>query len=885
MFDLENAIKQWKQDLAANQAMEEGYVAELEGHLRDRVEELTGQGIAAEDAFRQVVDAMGKTAQIGGEFYKAHTVRRSGRPPWQPPRFVPALLWNYFKVAGRAVRREKLYAFINITGLSIGMACFILLGLWVKSELSFDHFHVKKDRIFRILNRTQDGRLFTTPTYALAPELKNSYPEVEEFSRVWSWQASLVTWGKRHFQEYRIGLADPGFFRMFTFPFVDGDAASALAAKNAVVLTEATAQKYFGRESALGKILYFDQYKTGFLVTGVIKNIPADSHIQFDMMARVELARGRPAGPLVGVDGSLLRAASAGSVAGPSKDKIKDIYRKHVAPDVPYAPVLQELTRVNLEQSGRPDNIKRVLLFSLIAIGILLLACVNFINLLTARAARRAREIGLRKVVGASRGQIVRQFLAETLLMSVVSMMLALLWVRILLSGFNRLTSKSLLLFSAANLGLILPIALLTLLTGLLAGSYPALLLSRFRPVQVLKQQWHPGGRGSVLRKVLIVFQFAVAMTLVTFTLAVNRQLHYIDTIDLGFDRENIVGLMNNLELMKQFAAFKSELLKQEGIVSVATGMKAPTMVGESIRIQWPGNHSGEALPVDYTVVDHDYLKTFSMKIVAGRDFSTRFPAGRRRSLHHQRDRRPADGSGESDRPEHHHGASGLAAKSSARPGSSAWSGISTPAPCIWPSGPSSSACTSRGTPWSSSRSTAGKRPPPCESIERTFKRHAPEYPFEFMTYDEAYQRQYTLERVMKQLLWGFTLLALFIACLGLFGLTAFTIEQKTREVGVRRVFGAIHPRHRLDEHRPFPEMGGDRPRDRLAAGLLPDPPMAAAIRLSRRHRTRTVRLFGRVDPAGLPVHRRLHGRARRPRQSGGQPEIRIKSACKKPRF
>jgi putative ABC transport system permease protein len=794
MFDIEQAIKKWKQGLAANQAMEEGYVAELEAHLRDRVEELTGQGVAAQDAFEQTVKALGKTERIGGEFYKAHTVSRSGRPSWQPPRFVPALLWNYFKVAGRTLRREKLYALINITGLSVGMACFILLGLWVKSELSFDHFHVKKDRIFRVLNRLSDGRLFTTPTYALAPELKSSYPEVEEFSRVWSWQASLVTWGKRHFQEYRIGLADPGFFRMFTFPFVAGDAASALAAKNAVVLTEAMAKKYFGRKSALGKILYFDQYKTGFLVTGVIKNIPADSHIQFDMMARVELLGEDRLARWSEWTGPCYVLLRPGVSPRAFENKIRDIYRKHIAPDVPYAPVLQELTRVNLEQSGRPDNIKRVLLFSLIAIGILLLACVNFINLLTARAARRAREIGLRKVVGASRGQIVRQFLAETLLMSIGSMMLALLWARLLLPGFNRLTSKSLSLFSTVGTGLILPLALLTLLTGLLAGSYPALLLSRFRPVQVLKQQWHPGGRGAVLRKVLIVFQFAVAAVLVTFTLAVNKQLRYIDTIDLGFDRENIVGFLNNPVLMEHFSAFKTELLGKEGIIGASAGAKAPTMVGETIPFYWQGDRSIETLFADYTVADYDYFKTFAMRIVAGRDFSPRFPRDENESCvineTAMRQMGVKNPIGMNIRMEH-----------PAWPESFRYVRIigvvrdfhsRTLHMAIRPF------VFRMYKPWHSQvfvKIDGHKTAAAQQAIEKTFQRHAPGYPFEFMIYDEAYQRQYTLERVMRQLLWGFTLLALFIACLGLFGLTAFTMEQKSREVGVRRVFGASIPR------------------------------------------------------------------------------------------
>ena len=793
MFDLEIAITRWKKGLAANPAMEEGYIAELEGHLRDRIEELTGQGVPVEKAFYAVVNAMGKTEKIGGEYYKAHTVRRSGRPSWQPPRFMPALLWNYFKVAARALRREKLYAAINIAGLSVGMACFILIGLWVKNELSFDRFHENKERIFRVLNQTREGRLIATPTYALAPELKNSYPEVEEFSRVWSWQASLVTRGKRRFQEFKIGLADPGFFRMFSFPFVEGNAETALQSKNSVVLTEATARKYFGQEKALGEILFFDQYQAGFTVSGVMRDIPANSHIQFDMLARVELLGEDRLARWQEWTGPCYILLRPGVAPAHFSDKIKNIYKKHIAKDVTYFPVLQELTKVNLEQSGRPDNIKRILLFSLVAFFILLLACINFINLLTARSARRAREIGLRKVVGASRQQIIRQFLGETLLTAAVSTALALLWVQIMLPGFNRFTGKPLALFNAANFAMILPVALLTLATGLLAGIYPALLLSRFQPVQVLKQQQHPGGGDSRLRKILIVMQFAVAIFLVTFTLAVNKQLQYINTADLGFNRENIIGMMNNPVMMKHFSSFKSELLGKEGIVSVSAGAKAPTMVGESFEFFWQGNSGVESLATDYTVADYDYFKTFAMKIVAGRDFSPRFPADESESCVINETavkqmgvknpigmnlylRHPAW-------PENFRKVKviGVVRDFHAR------TLHTTIRPFIF----------RMYRPWHTQvfiKIDGKKSTAALQAIEKTFNRHVPEYPFEFMFAEDAYQRQYTSERILGQLLRVFTLLALLIACLGLFGLSAYTAEQKAREVGIRRVLGATIP-------------------------------------------------------------------------------------------
>jgi len=371
------------------------------------------------------------------------------------------MIKNHLKIAFRHIRGQKGYSFINIAGLAIGLGGFLLIGLWVADELSFDRFHEKKDRIFRVLNKVSGGDLIPSPTYALAPALKEEYPEVEEASRVWPFASSLVRSGDKAFEEDRICLVDPGFLRMFTFPLLEGDPATALADKSSIVVTASAARKYFGEADPLGRILRLDQFASDFRVAGVIADVPPNSHIQFDLLARVEhlgedrLARWEEwTGPTY----ILLRP---GAAAGTFTGKIADIYQRRVSPTATYVPVLQPLTDVRLNETGRATGRQRVVFFSLVAVFILVMACVNFMNLATARSAQRAKEVGIRKVVGARRPQLVRQFLGEALLTSALAMALALALAETALPQFNRFAGKSLTLLSGAGLPLFLILVLI----------------------------------------------------------------------------------------------------------------------------------------------------------------------------------------------------------------------------------------------------------------------------------------------------------------------------------------------------------------------------------------------------------------------------------------
>lgn len=700
------------------------------------------------------------------------------------------MLKSYLKMAFRQISRQKGYSFLNIAGLTVGMACFILIGLWVQDELSFDRFHEHKDRIFRILNQVESGEQIPSPTYAIGPALKDKYPEVEEFSRTCTWYGSLVKTGDKQFEEDNIYLADPGFFRMFSFPFIQGNPETALEDRDAIVITEDTALRYFGKTDVVGQVLYLAQPDADFKVTGVIKNLPTNSHIQFDLITRIEL---------LGEDRLARWEEWSGPnyiLLGPDTDpdalaaKIKDIYKENLAPDVTFFPVLQPLTKVYLYEFGTPGRLRRVALFALIAIFILVMACVNFMNLVTARSARRAQEVGMRKVVGAVRVQVIRQFLGEALMVAFISLLLALILVEAFLPRFNQFTAKSLTLFSGVDLSLVLALFITTLVTGLLAGSYPAFFLSSFQPAQTLKNQSRLAKRGVGIRKVLIVFQFAISVGLVTCTLLVSQQLRFIQRKDLGFDKENVVILINNPVLGRKFDAFKNALLNKPGIKNVTCAAKGPTFVGESISLDWEGNPSEDFLPVDYTVVDYDYFAVFGMEITQGRTFSRAFAsdakeaciinetAASRMGLHNPVGTEVYMAHPAWPEPFRRARVIGVVKDFNAR---SLHTAIR---PFVF----------RMYRPWHMFvfiKIDSGQTQAALRHIEATFKTYAQDYPYRYMFFTEAYNQQYIPEQQVNRLFDGFSLLSIVIACLGLFGLAAYTAEQKTKEIGIRKVLGA----------------------------------------------------------------------------------------------
>lgn len=789
MFDLDHEIRRWLKTLRRSRHLEDSDIAELESHLRDEIDHQIARGLDEETALKAATEKSALSDVLGKEYEKAGLYERS-RPFWHPSRFMPSLIWNFIKIALRKIKREKGTSFLNIAGLTLGMACFILIVLWVRNELSFDKFHANKDRLFRIQNKLSSGSYANSLTYALPPVLKEKYPEVEEFARVWPWHRSLVKYRDKSFDEENYYLTDPGFFKMFSFPFIHGDPETALQDKYSVVLTQRAAQRYFGDEDPVGKVLYLAAHDADFKVTGVIENIPPNSHLQFDMVSRVEwLGEDRLArwSEWVAPAYVLLRP---GATADSVNSKIAGIYREYIDPEYDVEPVLQPLTRVHLYWYGRTGNIVEVYIFSIIAVFILVMACINFMNLSTARSTQRAREVGLRKVVGATRFQVMKQFLGESLLFSCLSMVFALLCVWTVLPAFNNFTAKALTLFSGANVSMFLILSLTVLFTGFIAGSYPALFLSSFRPVQTLKNRMTKNSGGSVFRRILIVFQFTLSAGLIVCTLIVSKQLRYVQKKDLGLNREHVVVLNNNPDLGKRFDAFREELKSMRGVLNVTSAAQMPMQVGQSVPINWEGNPGKEPVLWAYTMADYDFFETFDMEILQGRSFSKKFPTDEKSACIINETAAKILGV------ENPIGTSIYFGHMALDPSLRNLQVVGVVKDFHYRSmyntiGPFLFRIYKPYHFYVFVKLDAHQIKEGLKNTKTIFAKYAPDYPFRFEFMDEAFNRQYASDRELRRLFNLFSVLSVIVACLGLFGLASFTAEQKTKEIGIRKVLGA----------------------------------------------------------------------------------------------
>jgi putative ABC transport system permease protein len=790
MFELETAISKWRKRMEADPSLEPGQIAEVESHLRDKVDDLTARGRSPEQAFEEAARALGETGLIGSQFFKATTPRRSGRPSWQAPRFVPALAWNYFRTATRAFRRHRAFSLLNVAGLAMGMLTFLLIMTWVRHQLSYDRFHENLDQLFMILTRDDKGVTWNSTTYALPPALKEGYPQVEDFARVWPWQGSLVRYGDVRFEEDAITLTDPGFFRMFSFPFVRGNTETALPDKNSLVLTESTARRYFGDEDPMGKVLHLDELEQDFKVTGVVRDVPANSSIRFDMVSRVEwLGEERLARWAEFVAYAYVRL-KPGVSAEAFNPKIEGIFQERVGPNWPPKPYLQPFSESHLHWGGQPGVIVRVVIFSAVAGLVLLLACVNFMNLNVVQSIQRAREVGMRKAVGATRGQIARQFLGETLFLSFLSMALALAAAPAVLPAFSRLAGTSLTLFGSGPAGLVGLLALAAAATGFLAGSYPAFLLSSFRPVETLRNRAAAPPGGARFRKALIVFQFAASVVILIGAIVVSRQLRFIKSFDLGLDKGQVVSLDNNPQIHGRMDAFKQDLGGRPGILGVTYAAQRPLDVGQTIGVNWEGNPEPIPARIGYTMADYDFFEVFGMDIVRGRAFS------------------PAFNDAESDTCIVNETAARMFGWEDPIGRTIVWSQAAI--------GPSRRNVRIVGVvkdfydrslrsgirpfmfrvwrPWDSYifiKVDKGRVLQALAGIKEALEKFAPEYVFRYEFLDDYFERQYAVETQQGRLFNTFGALSLFIAALGLFGLAAYTAERRTKEIGIRKVMGA----------------------------------------------------------------------------------------------
>lgn len=704
-----------------------------------------------------------------------------------------AMIGNYIKIAFRNMNRHKGYSFINIAGLAVGIACAIIILLWVRDELSFDRFHENAVQIHRIVADWEkynwDG--FDKVPGPLALAIKEEIPSILHAARISECSRQVFKYKNQVFYESNGIIADPSLFKIFSFPFLHGDPETSFSEPSSIVISESMARKYFGDEHAIGKTLEVDG-KPG-TISGIIRDIPPNSHIQFDYVLSTEILKnyGTYWNAFSSMTYVLLQEGTSVQEMGP---RITEVAKNHNSPHVQMGVTLrlQSLSRIHLDARKSPEKFLKlgdsqyIYLFSLIAFFILLIACVNFMNLSTARSSIRSKEVGMRKTVGARRIQLIRQFVAESIILSFVSCLIAVVLVSFFMPVFNRISGKNMDLH-LLELNHILGILGIILLVGLLAGVYPAFYLSSFKPVFVLKGLVGSGRRKAAFRKVLVIFQFSLSVMLIIGTAVVHKQLHYMRNKNLGLDKENVLFIPIRENIGQQYDTFKRELLENSGILQVtAQNYLFVTDSWHTTGVHWEGKDPEYMQDVVWHTVDFDFFETLKMELREGRFFSREFQTDQKEAfiLNEEAVRqmgiespvgKPFGFAFSQNNLKKGH-IIGIVKDGHYR---SLHHKIS---PRVFMLNPnlSSGVILIR---------IAGEEA--LERVRNVWEKINPLSPFEFQFLDQTYDKLYRKEDQIRKVLNYFATLAVLISCLGLFGLASFMTEQRTKEIGIRKVLGS----------------------------------------------------------------------------------------------
>jgi putative ABC transport system permease protein len=715
-------------------------------------------------------------------------------------RWRMAMVGNYVKIALRNVKRQKGYSIINIAGLAVGIACTIFILLWVQDELSFDRFHDNADRIYRVVFSTSDEDL--TPTnangaFGVGPALKRDFPEVLEVVRIRKMGQGVkryVGYKDKKYYELRFFFAEPSILAVFDFPLIKGNPATALDAPSSIVLTEETAKKYFGNEDPMGKTIEADPYNDGnlmlFQVTGIAQNVPSHSHLHFDFLASYSSLKENTdefSGFYQHYTYALLSGKSAADSLNP---KLLDFLHRNWRENPWYTISLQPLLDIRLHSRLKSEveptgNILYVYIFSAIAVFVLLIACINFMNLTSARAVKRAKEVGLRKVVGARKNQLVRQFLGESLLLSLFSTSVAVILVIFFMPLFNKLTGKAIALSFLANPSFVLGIAAIAFVVGVIAGIYPAFFLSAFQPIDTLKSRIRYSFSGTVLRKALVIFQFTLSIGIIFATLIVQKQMEYIRARDLGYDKEQIMVIPLNKDLRKNYEGFRNALLEYQGIENATTSSYVPTRGSGHLDFRFEGNEENIG-QVIYSV-DKEFIDTYGLTLLAGKNVQN-LPSDNKTleflaselTIQEAGYSSPQDAVGKAVSVEEYKGhILGVV------------NDINIYSLHIEPYSICYVLTPIRGHNYMSVRILPQNVSETISNIQKTWKKLIPYYPLDYFFLDASFEQMHLADKKMGEIFSVFSILAIFVACMGLFGLATYTAEQRTKEIGVRKVLGA----------------------------------------------------------------------------------------------
>lgn len=723
---------------------------------------------------------------------------------------------NYFKTAMRNLLKRKGYTFLNILGLATGMACSLMILLYIQDELNYDRFNVNADQIYRVNmffrmgGREADIAVIAPPT---AQVFINEFPEITDAVRFRDRGSRIIQYEDISFKEKRVIFADASFFRVFTIPLIKGNPETALEKLNTLVLSQSTVEKYFGDEEPVGKIVKINN-ETDYIVTGVYEDIPHNSHFHFDVMLSMSSLEESLSLSWLSQNFQTYLVINENADIPALEAKFPDILLKYMGPqvqqilgqtmeelitsqnmamDLSLIPLKDIHLHSDMDAELEPNSdIKYVYVFSAIAFFILIIASINFMNLSTARASGRAKEVGIRKVLGSYKKDLIKQFLTESMLLSLISLGFAVILVMLALPSFNQLSGKALSSFGLLSLPMIGSLLGVTILTGLFAGSYPAFFISAFQPVNVLKGQVRTGVKTGLLRSGLVVFQFAASIILIIGTIVVYNQLHYIQNKNLGFEKEQVAILEDSYLLGDQAETFKEEMMKYSQIVSASISGYLPVPSNRNSTMVFPDGNFDDPRTASIQVwqVDYDYIQTMGMKIEKGRNFSRDYSTDTEATIINQqavKQYRYDDPLGQR-----------LTRFTSDEGDSQTYKVIGVVEDFHFDSLRNSIApmimFLGRNANNISFRFKTDEVAKTIELLRSKWKEFLPQQPFMYSFLDERFFEVYETEQRFGKIFGVFAGLAIFIGCLGLFGLASFVAEKRTKEIGIRKVLGASVP-------------------------------------------------------------------------------------------
>lgn len=717
------------------------------------------------------------------------------------------MLINYIKLAIRNLTNQKVYTTINVLGLSFGITACLLIAIYIFQELSYDNFHANGTKLYRVgqtSHSSEGDESEVQSPHPLGEALIQDYPEVEKMSRIYFSENDLIVYGEKRFFEDHIAFADSSFFEMFSFNLIQGNPKEVLSRKNTVVLTQSTARKYFENENPVGKTIEFNN-KYSFEVTGICEDVPVNSHFNFDFLFSYSTLNG----DFIGVSIIDQWGAMFGSYTyllmpegidyKAFEKKASEVYTKYTTPPggVTKSLFLQPLADIYLfsnypEEIGPTNTVSNLYILGSIALFILIIACINFMNLTTARSIKRAREVGVRKVLGAHRFQLTRQFISESLILSIISLIISFVSVEILLPYFSELIEKKIEFSYVQNIEVTLLLVASVLAVGIVAGIYPGLFLSGYKPITVLrgvKITDQGSNAASLLRKGLVITQFVISIALIACTLIINEQLNYMTTANMGFDTRHMLIVPAYSDIDENYESIKAEIQTVSGVESVSASFSAPISEhGFGTSIYPKGRDGGERVGIRVNLIDFDYVNNYNLELIAGENISEKTVSDYSSAIVINETlskklgfSNPADVIGEKYDLGINRVAPPIIGVVKDFHFSSMHNKISPLVFMYWP----------RFYNNFNIKVASQNVSNVLAEVEKIIVKYSPDFPFTYSFLDEDIAELYKNEAQASKIVVTFSVVAVFIACLGLLGLISFSAEQRRKEIGIRKVMGA----------------------------------------------------------------------------------------------